>query len=179
MRLLQILTFTLFPLLLFADSLVVEKEILFTATHQFKKINGKVKDFQISPIQIQKSNGSYKMNPFQINIPLKEMKTGDSNRDAHMMEALGFPDENEIQLNIQKSEVENQKYKIDFTIKIKGITKELSTIAEVKELENGISILGSFIIQLDKFQIEPPKLLFIKMENDVKCSYKFFLKIEK
>jgi polyisoprenoid-binding protein YceI len=109
------------------------------------------------------------------------MKTGDSNRDTHMMEALGFPEENEIKLEILKSEPEQekQKYKIDFAIKIKGITKELSTIAEVKETENGISVAGSFTIQLDMFRVEPPKLLFIKLNNDVQCNYKFILNVEK
>lgn len=163
------------PYLLFAESKIVEKEVRFTASHQFKKVNGKVDELKISPIQIKKSGETYSVDPFTISILLKDMKTGDSNRDNHMMEALGFPDQTEITLDIQKVQVADGKYQIALKAKINGVTKELTSLAEVKELDGKITVSGKFPIKLDQFNITPPSLLFIKVNNEVTCDFKFVL----
>jgi polyisoprenoid-binding protein YceI len=163
------------PYLLFAESKIVEKEIRFTASHQFKKVNGKIDELKISTVQIKKSGESYAVDPFTISLLLKDMKTGDSNRDNHMIEALGFPEQTEITLDILKVQMIEGKYKIFFKVKINGVTKDLSIFAEVKESEGKIIVSGKFSVQLDQFNITPPSLLFIKVNNDVVCDFRFVL----
>lgn len=164
-----------FPLFVFAESKIIDKDVRFTASHQFKKINGKIDSIKVSPFQVKKSGESFLVEPFSIQILLQDMKTGDSNRDNHMMEALGFPEVKDITLEILKVQYSAGKYQISFNTKMNGIKKLLTSTADTQELDGKLKVSGKFLIKLDQFNVTPPSLLFIKISNEVICEYNFTL----
>ena len=158
-----------------AETPILEKEAEFTAALKIKKVEGKIKNFTVSPFTVKKGkNSELSITPFSISIPVKELKTGDPNRDSNMYEALGYPAEKEISLNVQRIQpAENGTYRVFFRMKIKGKEKELESIATIKEESGKINVSGKFSVFLHDFNIEPPTLLFMTVQDEVFCRYRF------
>ncbi|HMV77806.1 MAG TPA: YceI family protein [Leptospiraceae bacterium] len=163
-----------------AGTSILDKEAEFTAALKVKKVEGKVKNFTVSPFTLKRGkNSEFSITPFSIVIPVKELKTGDPNRDSNMQEALGYPAEKEITLNIQRIQPsETGAYRIFFRMKIKGKEKELESSASVKEESGRIVVSGKFSVFLHDFNIDPPTLLFMTVQDEVFCRYRFSIQAE-
>ena len=73
-------------------STVVQKEIRFTARHNFKEINGVCEEIRTEALELQINKNSIQLkSPFSIIIPVISMKTGNASRDSHMLESLEYP----------------------------------------------------------------------------------------
>jgi|JI10StandDraft_1071094.scaffolds.fasta_scaffold344020_2 hypothetical protein len=175
----SILVFLLFVGFLDAETKVLEDKIVFTAQHKFKTIKGKVQKANYSNIVISRAANRYFAQPFSIQVNLVDMRTGDPNRDTHMMEVLGYPTQDSVQLNILKMEETSsaKEYKIFIEAKINGVTKSLHSIATANEKDGNLSVKGQIKILLDEFQIKAPSLLFFPIDNIIICDYEILLSI--
>lgn len=172
--------FTLVSASVYSDTTVLEKEAEFTASLSVKKVEGRVKNFTVSPFSVRKGkNSELSITPFSVVIPVKELKTGDSNRDSNMYEALGYPAEKEMIINVHRIQPsETGVYRVYFRMKINGKEKELESSASVKEDSGRIIVSGKFSVLLHDFSIDPPTLLFMSVHDEVFCRYRFTVRSE-
>ncbi|HMZ59162.1 MAG TPA: YceI family protein, partial [Leptospiraceae bacterium] len=63
-------------------------------------------------------------------------------------------------------------------MKIKGKEKELESSASVKEESGRIVVSGKFSVFLHDFNIDPPTLLFMTVQDEVFCRYRFSIQAE-
>ena len=64
-------------------------------------------------------------------------------------------------------------HEITGNLTIKGVAKKISTIAEISKLDNQIKIKSDFSIMLSDFGVKIPKIVFKKIDEEVKISLNF------
>jgi len=80
--------------------------------------------------------------------------------------------------NIKDFDVKNLSenvmiHEITGNLTIKGVAKKISTIAEISKLDNQIKIKSDFSVFLSDFGIKVPKIVFKKIDEEVKISLNF------
>lgn len=174
----QILFLLIFlPFVLHAESKIDSHDINFTAYYSISDINGKVQKIQASKIDWKKVNEKFQVSPFQISILLKDMNTGDSTRDEHMLEILGYPEHTSIVIKIQSLTYNSDATKkvLNGTIMINGISKPFETEVNIEESNQKLEVSGKFKISLKNHDVKAPSLMFISVKDTVNCDYKLTL----
>ena len=69
--------------------------------------------------------------------------------------------------NFEKLENNYTNFIIEGEIEIKGIKKNISTVARIKKTDDGIDLNTSFNIKLSDFKIKIPRLVFKKIDENV------------
>ena len=64
-------------------------------------------------------------------------------------------------------------HEITGNLTIKGMAKKIKTIAEISKLDNQIKIKSNFSVFLSDFGIKIPKIVFKKIDEEVKISLNF------
>ena len=64
-------------------------------------------------------------------------------------------------------------HEITGNLTIKGVAKKIKTIAEISKLDNQIKIKSNFSVFLSDFGIKVPKIVFKKIDEEVKISLNF------
>ncbi|MCW7507545.1 YceI family protein [Leptospira levettii] len=160
---------------------VSKKKIEFFVEHTTKNVTGVCNEIQMGNPNLQGSNGKYNLkSPFEIKIPILKISTGDSNRDSHMQEILGYPDTPFVQVKIESilpSKTNEQNYTIKGKLMIHGNTRDFSTDANVKVLESGeFQVDGVVVVKFSEFELENPSLLFMKAKDEIQVRYHFEFK---
>ncbi|MCW7461239.1 YceI family protein [Leptospira limi] len=160
---------------------VSKKKIEFLVEHTTKNVTGVCTEIQMGNPNLQISNGKYNLkSPFEIKIPILKISSGDSNRDSHMQEILGYPDTPLIQVKIESilpSKTNEQIYTIKGKLTIHGNTRDFSSDANVKVLEAGeFQVDGVVVVKFSEFDLENPSLLFMKAKDEIQVKYLFQFK---
>lgn len=148
-------------------------EASYSASHTFKTVVGISKNLK------GKGSCDIKSCEFLIASTVKDFDSENSNRDLHMQKVTRAPEfplvsvrvkfENKITANQV-----NATYEITFAGKTQSFSaKEFKANLNHKDLK----IDGDIIIQLTKFEIEPPSLLGVMIKNEIPIH--FFLNFEK
>ena len=91
--------------------------------------------------------------------------------NENYMESNKFPKstfEGVIQnFNFEKLENNYTNYIIEGKIEIKGVKKNISTVARIKKTDDGIDLNTSFNIKLSDYKIKIPRLVFRKIDENV------------
>ena len=91
--------------------------------------------------------------------------------NENYMESNKFPKstfEGVIQnFNFEKLENNYTNFTIEGEIEIKGVKKNISTIARIKKTDYGIDLNTSFNIKLSDYKIKIPRLVFKKIDENV------------
>ena len=64
-------------------------------------------------------------------------------------------------------------HEITGNLTIKGVAKKIKTIAEISKLDNQIKIKSNFSVFLSDFGIKVPKIVFKKIDEEVKINLNF------
>ena len=64
-------------------------------------------------------------------------------------------------------------HEITGNLTIKGVAKKIKTIAEISKVDNQIKIKSNFAVFLSDFGIKVPKIVFKKIDEEVKISLNF------
>ena len=67
----------------------------------------------------------------------------------------------------------NMTYEISGTLTIKGQSKKITTNAKVSKLKNQIQLKSGFSVMLSDFDIKIPKIVFKKIDEEVKINLNF------
>ena len=152
-----------------------QKEIRFTAHHNFKSVNGSCGRIETENIKIAYQNKRLTLqSPFAIKVAAASMSTGNSSRDSHMLEVLGYPGFKDITAVILsiKNDADNNEV-ISGKLTIHGIEKPFTSKAIVSANEASFSLKGHFPVLLSDYNIEAPDLLFIRVKDEVMIEYNF------
>ena len=75
--------------------------------------------------------------------------------------------------NFEKLENNYTNFIIEGEIEIKGVKKNISTVAEIKKTVEGIDLNTSFDIKLSDFKVKIPRLVFKKIDENVKVNLNY------
>lgn len=109
-------------------------------------------------------------------IKATDLKSSNSDRDEHMHETIDAANYPLIVVNIQNVTKSADMYQLDGTVMLHGVTRALSTMATINKNTTGLSISGSFAVNLTDHQIKPPKLLFLTVRDRIDITYNLELK---
>lgn len=160
---------------------VAKKNIEFFVEHTTKNVTGVCNEIQMDTPNIQVSGNHYILkSPFEIKIPLLKISSGDTNRDSHIQEILGYPDATNILVKIESVQPgKDQIYTIKGKLTIHGNTKDFSTDAMVKqENKTSIQINGFVMVKFSEFELENPSLLFMKAKDEIRVKYHFQIQLK-
>lgn len=160
---------------------VTKKKIEFYVDHPAKYVTGVCNEIQVDQPKLRFSNGKYNLqSPFFIKIPILKITSGDSDRDLHIQEILGYPNTPIIEAKIElisPSNVNEHAYTIKGKVTIHGKIKDFSTDATVTPLGVGeIQVEGNLVLKFSEFNLENPSLLFLKAKDEIQVRYLFQLK---
>ena len=66
-----------------------------------------------------------------------------------------------------------KNYRIIGNLTIKGVTKEINTTVVVRKLKNKVELMSNFLVILSDFGIKIPKIVFKKIDEEVKIKLNF------
>ena len=121
---------------------------------------------------IDSDNSKYQV---EINVPLISFNSNNSNRDSNMLihtEALTYPNVRFISTNII---VNQNSAMVEGNLLFHGVTKKIKSTAVI-DIANGFAEKGSFNINLKDYNVDPPTLMLIKINNIIKIEY--FIRVD-
>jgi len=116
---------------------------------------------------IDSDNSKYQV---EINVPLISFNSNNSNRDSNMLihtEALTYPNVRFISTNII---VNQNSAMVEGNLLFHGVTKKIKSTAVI-DIANGFAAKGSFNINLKDYNVDPPTLMFITINDIIKIEY--------
>ncbi|TGK13799.1 YceI family protein [Leptospira fletcheri] len=160
------------------DLKISERNLKFTVVHPFKTVNGICKTVNVTPatyftggigVQIPKS--------VKIEAPLKDFQSGDPNRDSHILESLGYPEQENVSFTSTSIDPIEGGWNVTGNLTINGVTKQIKTKVSVLNKGDGqIEVSGKFQIKMKEFNVDPPGVLFVKAKEEVEIEFSFLLK---
>ena len=106
----------------------------------------------------------------ELNVPLRSFNSNNSNRDSNMLiatEALDYP---KIEFKSTNINIFQDSVIVEGELTFHGVLRKIKSTAKF-DVSNGFSAKGSFDINLTDFDIEPPSLMFIEIDNTIKIEY--------
>lgn len=150
--------------------------IKFYVTHPWKKVTGVCNEPKLESFKLVGSKDIPTISsPFIVKCSLLNMKTGDSNRDSHMLEVLGYPENKEIVFSVTNTQVDKDlNYRISGDLTIKSKSKPIVFLAKLSK-EGSLRVNGGFEILLSDYSVERPALLFVPIKDNVKVEVEILL----
>jgi polyisoprenoid-binding protein YceI len=117
------------------------------------------------------NSGTQKIEAVAVIAPVKSFDSGNSNRDSHtieVLEALKYPNVTFSGANIQD---DGNSLIIKGNLTFHGVTKPLELKAHKSVSKSKLKIEGDFEINMQEFGIDPPGLMGIKADKEIKLKY--------
>ena len=111
-------------------------------------------------------------------VPLDTLETGISLRDRHMKEKyLETQKFSHAELKVSKALLKaGRQQKGTGTFTVHGVSKPIDFVYDVTADANGLSVQGTFDINIKQFGIEVPSYLGVTVKPDVKVAANFVVK---
>ena len=169
-KLLIILSLALFAS---ASSLVVQKGEIKAHTEVFgdSEINPATKNIK-ADLTIENSIESIKGKIYFETLTLISDK---KNRDEHMYELLQVEKFKTISFDIRSITKNETDYEIKGALTLNGVTKNIKAKIIINQQNNQISLNGGFSFNLTDFNLEPPKMMFLTVRNQIDITYNISL----
>jgi hypothetical protein len=160
-------------------SVTPQKSVLrYTIVHKFHKVQGQSK--LVAGKAVLKPDGTLQV---MLRAPIGSFESGDGNRDEHMREAL---QESKYPYVIYKGVAKLKEGttvlppKLDVVLagelEFHGRKQPETVSVHVEGTGSGAHATGHFAVSLDRYQIERPSLLLIKIDDA--CAIDFDLRLE-
>lgn len=117
-------------------------------------------------------------------IDLETLDTGNGKRDRDMKKTLKtdkFPYGEflgKIVSDFDPESSEEQAVKVQGVFKIHGHEKEIEVEGTLQKTDEGLLVKAKWILNLDDYEIKPPKLLFVKVDEEQELEIEALLKPE-
>jgi len=66
-----------------------------------------------------------------------------------------------------------KNYQITGNLTIKGVTKKINTTASIRKFKNQLELIANFSVMLSDFEVRIPKIVFKKIDEEVKINLNF------
>ena len=115
-------------------------------------------------------------------VDLATLKTGNEKRDKDMRETLEvseypfaeFFGELVTDFDLNSSEPQKATAKGEFTVH--GVTNDIAVTGTLHKIDNGLKLTAEWVILLTDYDIEPPGILFYKVDDDQDVAIEIVLK---
>lgn len=97
-------------------------------------------------------------------------------RDSNMYELLNSEKFSTISFTISQISKYEDRYKIDGILSLNGVSKNISSLAQISLQNNQLTLNGDFSILLTNFEMSPPTLLFLTVRDQIDITYNILLK---
>lgn len=151
------------------------RSIHFRVTHPMKVVNGRCEEIAFSSEPKFTRNGSSLIlaSPVQVSVPVLSIRTGDANRDSHIVEALKYPKVSTIVISIDRARCDGTDCQIEGNLSVAGVTKSLLMKAAREDGTADVRIHGSYTVRMTDHGVKPPSLLFMAAEDAVLIEFDF------
>ncbi len=109
-----------------------------------------------------------------VQVKVASFDSKNSNRDSHMLEvteALLYPTVTFTSESFQK---DGDNLIVDGNLTFHGVSKPISLPVQVKHIEDVVEVTGNFDIKLTDYNIDPPSLLGVATDDDIKLNFDIF-----
>ena len=96
-------------------------------------------------------------------------------RDEHMYELLQVEKFKTISFDIRSITKNETDYEIIGALTLNGVTKNIKAKIIINQQNNQISLNGGFSFNLTDFNLEPPKMMFLTVRNQIDITYNISL----
>ena len=96
-------------------------------------------------------------------------------RDEHMHELLKIEKFKTISFDIRSITKNETDYEIKGALTLNGVTKNIKAKIIINQQNNQISLNGGFSFNLTDFNLEPPKMMFLTVRNQIDITYNISL----
>ena len=96
-------------------------------------------------------------------------------RDEHMYELLQVEKFKTISFDIRSITKNESDYEIKGALTLNGVTKNIKAKIIINQQNNQISLNGGFSFNLTDFNLEPPKMMFLTVRNQIDITYNISL----
>lgn len=96
-------------------------------------------------------------------------------RDEHMYELLQVEKFKTIFFDIRSITKNETDYEIKGALTLNGVTKNIKAKIIINQQNNQISLNGGFSFNLTDFNLEPPKMMFLTVRNQIDITYSISL----
>ena len=96
-------------------------------------------------------------------------------RDEHMYELLQVEKFKTISFDIRSNTKNETDYEIKGALTLNGVTKNIKAKIIINQQNNQISLNGGFSFNLTDFNLEPPKMMFLTVRNQIDITYNISL----
>ena len=106
-----------------------------------------------------------------VSVKVSNFDSKNANRDSHMIEAteaLKYPN---ITFSSNSVMQEGDKLKITGTLNFHGVNQVISFEASENKTKNKLEVKGGFVVLMTDFKIEPPSLMAIATDNEIKINF--------
>jgi len=106
-----------------------------------------------------------------VSVKVSSFDSDNANRDSHALEvteALKFP---AITFSSTSILEEGNKLKVKGTMNFHGVNQTVSFDAQKKVTGNKVQVTGSFSVTMTQFKIEPPTLMGISTDDEIKLTF--------
>jgi len=107
-----------------------------------------------------------------VSVKISSFDSKNANRDSHAIEAteaLKYPT---ISFASNSIKQDGNNLEITGTLTFHGVSKSITIKAEKKIVKNKAEITGNFSVNMKDFKIDPPKLMGIAADEEIKLSFK-------
>lgn len=96
-------------------------------------------------------------------------------RDEHMYELLQVEKFKTISFDIRSITKNETDYEIKGALTLNGVTKNIKAKIIINQQNNQILLNGGFSFNLTDFNLEPPKMMFLTVRNQIDITYNISL----
>jgi polyisoprenoid-binding protein YceI len=106
-----------------------------------------------------------------VSVKFSSFDSKNANRDSHAIEvaeAIKYPN---ITFNSKSIKQEGNKLSVEGTLNFHGVNKDIAFVAEKSGDKNKIQVTGGFEIKMTDFKIDPPSLMAIATDDEIKIKF--------
>ncbi len=151
-----------------------ESNLQYGLTHPLHSFDAKAKDFKCV-IAFNEENKT--IEAVAVVIQIRDFDSENSNRDSHVievLEALKFPS---VTFTCNEINYTGNSITANGKLNFHGVSKPFTLIAEQKMENTKLILTGNFNVDMTEFGVDPPGLMGLKTEKDIKLGYKMTFNI--
>jgi polyisoprenoid-binding protein YceI len=154
-----------------------ESTLSYTLIHKMHEITGVSKNFKCL---VDLGSDTSKARIY-VKAPVAEFNSGNSSRDANMLEVLEatkYPHVEFLSDSVRREGREGRDWRVFGRLTFHGVKRPVNFTVAPQISGNKVRIRGGFKVSLTEFKIERPKLLLIPVEDDLEIAIDVVAKVE-
>ena len=140
-----------------------ESSISYHVIHKMHEVTGTSKNFKCV---VDLAEDSTKSRVY-VKSALIEFNSGNSSRDANMLEVLEAVKYPAVEFMSDSVRREGRDWRVFGRLNFHGVKKPINFVVKPETSGNNIRVRGAFTVSLTEFKVERPRLLMIPVDDDL------------